>query len=175
MDYFLNSARLGFRCWRREDLTLAMDLWGDPHVTRFIGGPFGEDAVRAQLETEMRAMSEGGVQYWPAFLLHGEEHVGCAGLRHYRPEEKIYELGVHLRHLFWGQGLAEEAARAVIAYGFATLGAAALFAGHHPANDASRRLLKKLGFAYTHDELYTPTGLLHPSYLLHRPRENPHP
>ncbi len=25
-----------------------------------------------------------------------------------------------------------------------------------------------LGFRYTHDELYPPTGLLHPSYLLKR-------
>ncbi|MGB7727871.1 MAG: GNAT family N-acetyltransferase [Candidatus Acidiferrum sp.] len=175
MDYFLSSARLGFRCWRRDDLPLAMELWGDPRVTAFIGGPFGEDAVRARLAMEMGEMSGGGVQYWPVFLLQGEEHVGCAGLRRYRPEQKIYELGIHLRHAFWGHGLAEEAARAVIAYGFAIVGAEALFAGHHPANEASRRLLEKLGFAYTHEELYKPTGLLHPSYLLRRPRGNPHP
>jgi [ribosomal protein S5]-alanine N-acetyltransferase len=175
MAYFLSSARLGFRCWRREDLPLAMGLWGDPRVAAFIGGPFGEGAVRARIAIEMREMSEGGVQYWPVSLLQGGEHVGCAGLRRYRPEEKIYELGVHLRHAFWGQGLAEEAARAVIAYGFATVGAEALFAGHHPANEASRRLLKTLGFSYTHEELYPPTGLLHPSYLLRRPRENLHP
>jgi hypothetical protein len=33
---------------------------------------------------------------------------------------------------------------------------------------ASRALLGKLGFRYTHDELYAPTGLLHPSYRLDR-------
>ncbi len=169
MDYFLSSTRLRFRCWRREDLPLAIGLWGDARVTAFIGGPFGEEAVRARLAMEIREMSEGGVQYWPVFLLQGNEHVGCAGLRRYRAEQKIYELGVHLRHAFWGRGLAAEAAHAVIEYGFATVGAAALFAGHHPANEASLRLLKKLGFAYTHYELYAPTGLQHPSYLLRRP------
>jgi [ribosomal protein S5]-alanine N-acetyltransferase len=54
----------------------------------------------------------------------------------------------------------------VIEHAFKTLAASALFAGHNPNNHASRRLLEKLGFQYTHDELYRPTGLHHPSYLL---------
>jgi [ribosomal protein S5]-alanine N-acetyltransferase len=33
-----------------------------------------------------------------------------------------------------------------------------IFAGHHPENEGSGRLLAKLGFVYTHDELYPPTG-----------------
>jgi ribosomal-protein-alanine N-acetyltransferase len=41
-----------------------------------------------------------------------------------------------------------------------------LFAGHNPKNEASRHILAKLGFRYTHDELYEPTGLQHPCYLL---------
>jgi hypothetical protein len=41
-----------------------------------------------------------------------------------------------------------------------------LFAGHHPENDACRRMLVALGFRYTHDELYAPTGREHPSYIL---------
>jgi hypothetical protein len=48
-----------------------------------------------------------------------------------------------------GKGTAKEAARAVIDHGFDTLGATALFAGHHPHNEASRRLLQKLGFVHT--------------------------
>ena len=41
-----------------------------------------------------------------------------------------------------------------------------MFAGHHPDNQASRRLLTRLGLRYTHDERYPPTGRDHPSYLL---------
>jgi [ribosomal protein S5]-alanine N-acetyltransferase len=169
MDYFLTSPRLGFRCWREDDLPLALDLWGDSRVTSRIGGPFTEDAVRARLAKEIAQMQECGVQYWPIFLLQGEGHVGCAGLRPYRPRQRIYEFGVHLRPAFWRQGLAREAGHAVIGYAFNTLAAEGLFAGHHPENESSRRLLKNLGFACTHDELYPPTGLMHPSYLLRRP------
>jgi RimJ/RimL family protein N-acetyltransferase len=87
-------------------------------------------------------------------------------------EERIYELGFHLRAEPWGRGLAEEAGRALIDFGFETIGAEALFAGHHPENQASRRTLVKLGFRLTHEEFYPPTGLLHPSYLLERPQGN---
>jgi RimJ/RimL family protein N-acetyltransferase len=51
-------------------------------------------------------------------------------------------------------------------YAFERLDAAGLFAGHHPANEPSRRVLIKSGFRYTHDELYPPTGLKHPSYRM---------
>ncbi|MGB7666049.1 MAG: GNAT family N-acetyltransferase [Candidatus Acidiferrales bacterium] len=168
-DYFLRSARLGFRCWCADDLRLALALWGDARVTKLIGGPFSDQQVRERLEKEIARMREYRVQYWPIFLLADGQHVGCAGLRPYKPEENILELGFHLRPDFWRQGFAEEAARAVIAYGFETLGAHALFAGHHPANAASRHLLEKLAFRFTHAEFYPPTGLQHPSYLLTRP------
>jgi ribosomal-protein-alanine N-acetyltransferase len=103
------------------------------------------------------------------FLLADDDFAGCAGLRPYKPEEQIYELGFHLRTTHWRKGLAEEAARAIITFAFDTLGARALFAGHHPDNAASRRILEKLGFRFTHEEFYPPTGLKHRSYLLARP------
>jgi [ribosomal protein S5]-alanine N-acetyltransferase len=166
--YFLTSARLGFRCWSTEDLALALALWGDPEVTRFIGGPLSPVAVERRLRAEIESMSAHGLQYWPIFLLADGAHAGCAGLRPYRLTDRIYELGFHIRPAYWGQGLATEAGAAAVAFGFGALGAAALFAGHHPANATSRRVLEKLGFRFTHEELYPPTGLNHPSYLLTR-------
>jgi RimJ/RimL family protein N-acetyltransferase len=71
----------------------------------------------------------------------------------------------------WGRGLASEAAEGVVAWAFRPpLDAASLFAGHHPHNGASRRVLEKLGFRMVGAEVYEPTGLEHPSYVLLRPR-----
>ena len=168
-DYFLRTSRLGFHTWSESDLALATILWGDPAVTRFIGGPFSDADVKARLSRELDTWTANKVQYWPIFLLATGEFAGCAGLRPYKSDLRICELGVHLRPAFWGRGLAEEAGRAVIQFAFETLHANALFAGHHPANAASQRLLAKLGFQFTHDELYPPTGLMHRSYLLERP------
>jgi len=168
MKYFLKSPRLGFRCWRPTDLPLAMELWGDPEVNALIGGLSTSEMVRARLATEIEQRKEFGMQYWPLFLLEDDQHVGCAGLRPYRIEEQVYEFGVHLRPMFWRRGLAKEAGCAVIDYAFRKLNAKALFAGHHPSNEASRQLLLRLGFIYTHEERYPPTGLMNPSYLLRR-------
>jgi [ribosomal protein S5]-alanine N-acetyltransferase len=166
--YFLKSARLGFSHWTKDDLPLALAIWGDPAVTRFVGGPFSPEQVAQRLDREIASQRNYNLQYWPIFLLTTGDHVGCAGMRVYKLEEKIPSMGYYLRPKFWGQGFATEAGRAVISCAFNTLGASALFAGHHPENASSRKVLAKLGFRFTHKQLYPPTGLDHDSYLLQR-------
>ncbi len=166
--YFLRSDRLGFRTWTDSDLELAVVLWGDPEVTRWIDarGQLSRDQVQDRLALEIARAREYGVQYWPIFLLGNGDLVGCCGLRPHDAAHGIYEFGVHLRPAYWRRGLATEAATAVIDYAFNRLKVKGLFAGHHPDNRASQHLLEKLGFRYTHDEYYAPTGLKHPSYQL---------
>jgi len=164
--YFLTTKRLGFRCWTARDETLAIDLWCNPQVTALIGGPWTHEVALERLALEIEQQNERGMQYWPVFLVADGRHAGCAGVRPYEADKVSYEMGIHLLPEFWGQGIAREAAEAIIPYAFGTLGATAIVAGHHPQNAASGRLLKKLGFVYQGDKLYIPTGLLHPMYLL---------
>lgn len=167
-QYFLCSERIGFRWWTPDDFAIAKDLWGDPSVTRlFAKLPLSDSQIHERLQTEMERATTYKMQYWPMFELSSGVHVGCGGLRPHR--ERIYELGFHLRPKFWGKGLATEAGKTLIAYGFNELGAGAIFAGHHPDNSASRSVLLKLGFEETGNEYYEPTGLFHPSYLLRAP------
>jgi RimJ/RimL family protein N-acetyltransferase len=160
------TGRILFRTWSESDLVLAVALWGDPVVTRWIGGPFPEREISARLASELASQRSHGVQYWPTFLRSTGEHLGCCGLRPYRLDQGIYELGFHLYQTHWGQGYASEAAHAVIRHAFDHLSASGLFAGHHPSNYASRHLLEKLGFRQTGEQYYPPTGAMHPSYLL---------
>jgi ribosomal-protein-alanine N-acetyltransferase len=168
--YFLTTARLGFRPWRVEDVDLGIWLWGDPAVARYLraDGPLPREAVVDRLAREIATEEKHGFQYWPVFRLEDGAHVGCCGLRPYRPDEGVLEFGVHLRPAFWRQGFAHEAGVAARDYAFCKLGARALFAGRHPENAASEAMLRRLGFRYTDDEFYAPTGLRHPSYLLTR-------
>jgi len=166
--YFLRSERLGFRPWSTDDVELAAAVWEDPRVTRFVGGPFARERVIERLEHEIATMNSRGVQYWPTFRLADGAHVGCAGLKPSRSGDDVLELGFYVRPEHWGLGYASESARAVIEHAFDVLGVRALFAGHHPANDGSRRVLERMGFRYSHHELYPPTGLEHPGYLLER-------
>ena len=167
-DYFLRTKRLGFRRWTDEDFDLALALWGDAKVTELIDarGKLTPEQVRERLDQEIAHERFYRIQYWPVFALQDDAHVGCCGLRPRSPAQRVYEIGFHIRSDCWRRGYALEAARAVIAHAFYDLGASALFAGHNPRNEASRRLLEKLGFEYQRDEFYPPTGLNHPSYLL---------
>ena len=166
--YFLKTQRLGFRLWKEEDLYLAIELWGDVRVTRFIDarGQLSAAQVTERLRQEIETERVYGIQYWPIFLLKNGRYIGCCGLRPYDEPKNVPEIGFHICYRHWRQGYAFEAARAVMQYAFNILKVSGLFAGHNPKNGVSRYLLSKLGFRYTHDEFYSPTGLNHPSYML---------
>lgn len=167
--YFLKTDRIGFSKWCDEDLPLAKLLWGDPAVTRYIcaNGSFSQSDIENRLQCEIENDKRLGIQYWPIFERTSGELIGCCGLR---PRgEKQYELGFHLRPQFWGQGIAVEAANAVVVYAFDVLQAESLFAGHNPYNVNSAKVLKKLGFTFVGEEFYAPTGMNHPSYVLKKP------
>ena len=80
-SYFLRTPRLGFSTWSADDLPLAVGLWGDPQVTRLIGGPFQRRWIEERLALEIATQAGLGFQYWPVFRLADERHVGCCGLR----------------------------------------------------------------------------------------------
>ena len=168
-SYILNSPRLAFRTWTPEDIPLAVSLWGNPEVTQTIGGPFSESQILERLAREIASQLAHKLQYWPVFLRGSGEFVGCCGLHPYNLEKQTFELGYHLCPEFWGKGFAMEAAQAAISYAFRTLGLSGIYAGHHPDNINSKRILENLGFHYIREELYPPTGLINPLYFLPRP------
>jgi len=149
-----------------SDLSLAQTLWGDPEVTALIGGPFTSQQVEERLAREVAGMRDYGVQYWPIFLLENDQFAGCAGLRPYKIEERVYDWEFICGASFGAAASPRRLAGRLLQSRVKRLGAKALFAGHHPANAASRRVLAKLGFQFTREELYPATGLRHPSYWL---------
>ena len=166
--YFLETRRLGFRIWTTDDLDLAIGLWGDYEVTKLFDGrgPLSRDQIQKRLLAEIASQVEHEIQYWPIFHHTTGDHIGCAGLRPYDSTRNVLEIGFHIRSKYWRHGYALEAGTKLLHYAFNTKQVSGLFAGHHPKNRASRNLLVKLGFQYTHAEYYEPTGLQHPSYLL---------
>jgi len=118
-EHFLESRRLGLRHWRASDLPLALGLWTNPEVARFISStPPTEPDVRARLARELATQTTHGMQYWPVFLLANGDFVGCCGLRPRAQEPDVPEFGVHLLPGHWGHGYATEAASLVIACAF---------------------------------------------------------
>lgn len=61
-------------------------------------------------------------------------------------EPNVYETGYWVAPKYAGQGMATEAANAAIRYAFGHLGAKAISIGYFDGNEASRRIVEKLGF-----------------------------
>lgn len=73
--------------------------------------------------------------------------IGWAGLT-YLPETDEIEVAYLLGKPFWGRGLATEAARASLRYGFEHLEIETIVGIVHPDNLASRRVLEKVGLSF---------------------------
>ncbi len=170
IKYFIESERIGFSVWDTKKEHYAKLLWGNKDVTKYISatGKMTEKEILERLERESDTYTKYKIQYFPIYLKEDNKFIGCCGLRPYNIGGSIVELGIHLLPEYWGNGYAKEACEKMIKFAFETLSFEVIFAGHNPKNFASRRLLKKIGFIYSHDEYYAPTGLQHPSYLLNR-------
>jgi RimJ/RimL family protein N-acetyltransferase len=167
------TERLVARSWRTEDLPLAMELWGDPAVTALIDsrGKLTEAQVHEKLSAEIERERSSGAQYWALFDHRNGDFVGCSGLRPwvYTPSEADFEVGFHLVKRRWGNGFGTEAALGALEYAWVKLQLPKVYAGHHPDNRASEKILKKLGFEFIENVFYEPTGLMHPSYVCMAP------
>lgn len=70
-------------------------------------------------------------------------------------EQRVHNLGYIFHPAYQGHGYALEGCRAVMAHLFEQLGAAAILTGTHPENEASIRLLLKLGLKQVSPSEYT--------------------
>jgi len=139
-----------------------MELWGDSAVTALIDcrGQLTEAQVHEKLYAEIERERSCGVQYWALFDHRNGDFVGCGGLRPW-----VYTPG--------GADFATEAAQGALEYAWEKLQLSKVYAGHHPDNRASERILKKLGFEFIENVFYKPTGLMHPAYVCIAPTPGP--
>jgi RimJ/RimL family protein N-acetyltransferase len=165
------------RSWQIEDLPLAMELWGDPAVTALIDArcKLTEAEVQEKLYAEIEREKSCGVQYWAMFGHCNGDFLGAGGLRPwvYTPGAADFEVGFHLVKRHWGKGFGTEAALGALGYAWEKMELSKVYAGHHPDNRVSAKILKMLGFEFIGDVFYKPAGLMHPSYVCRRPTPEP--
>jgi RimJ/RimL family protein N-acetyltransferase len=141
----LATTSLELRPSSRGDIDALHDLWTRPEVRRFL---FDDRTLSREEAAEFVARSEWtfqneGYGIW-IFLEKGDGRPGgFAGLL--RAAEAEASLLYGTRPDLWGRGYASEAASAVLAYAFGTLGIRKVRADVDEPNLASVRVLEKLG------------------------------
>ena len=125
----------------------------DPQVMRYLTGkPETLDESRAIIERVKARWADTGYSWWALVARDTGELVGAACLQNLRREatplpdrDCPLEIGWRLRREHQGRGYASEAARAIAAHGFETMGAGELLAVCHPDNRASWTVMERLG------------------------------
>lgn len=79
---------------------------------------------------------------------NSDELVGCISLMGIKRPANKAELGYWVAKKFWNNGIATEAAKAIIEYGFNTLNLNSIFARFLDNNPASGEVMKKIGMKY---------------------------
>ena len=141
----LETERLVLRRLRPDDFDALFEVvWSDPEVTWDHQARTPEEA-REALQHRLHHQREHGFGMMP--VLADGEILGWAGLQHLEDGPEI-ELGYYLGRLAWGQGYGSELARALVAWGFESLGLDEIVAVVRPENDASKRVLSNAGLAF---------------------------
>lgn len=137
-----------------DDADAFYRLNSHPDVMRYTGEPPLASAAAAREAIEQyRDWEDPGYGRW-ACVLRGEgTMVGFCGLKRL-PERGETDIGYRFHPDYWGRGLATEAARASLRYGFEVLGLETIVALVLPGNAASIRVLEKLAMVRADDVIY---------------------
>ncbi|HMW39241.1 MAG: GNAT family N-acetyltransferase [Saprospiraceae bacterium] len=153
MNFLIETERLILRNITHEDLEGFYELDSDPEVHRYLGNePVTDRMVLAKvIDYVIGQYEEFGIGRWAVTEKITGEFAGWCGLKYiaeaaHHPNP-YYDLGYRLIRRHWGKGYATEAARASLNYGFRQLDLNEIYAAAHPENEASNRILLKLGFS----------------------------
>ena len=142
------TLRLRLRAPAEADAPRIAQLANDRDIARMTTGipfPYTLDHGHAFLSMVRAADPEVDLPLVIEHKTHGP--VGVVGL--HKREQPWPEVGYWLGRPCWGQGIATEAAAAMVHWGHAVRGLRAISSGHFADNPTSGRVLEKLDFLYT--------------------------
>ena len=138
------------RAWCDADREPFARLAADPRVMEFFVAPLTRAESDAMVDRAQANLARDGFTLFAAALRTGE-FIGFVGLSKPSFEARFtpcVEIGWRLAAEHWNQGLATEAARAVLRFGFEEAGLEEIVSFTAPANLRSRRVMEKLGMTY---------------------------
>jgi RimJ/RimL family protein N-acetyltransferase len=150
MGKILETERLLLRQLEVTDAPFILELVNEPAWLRFIGDKRIKTIAAAQdyiLKGPVAMYARTGFGLWLVELKAKRTPIGICGLIK-RDSLPDIDLGFAFLAGYWRNGYAFESATATILYGQKSLGLKKIVAVMSPDNQASERLLEKLGFRF---------------------------
>ncbi len=149
--FLIETPRLRLRPYRPADTGALHRLWTNPAVRRYLLDDELVSLAWAEEEVARSAESFADHGYGSfVFVPRGEDEekiIGFGGFRHFfEPPELQLLYGLHPD--YWGRGLATEAARALVRFGFETCGFDRIVAAADVPNTASFGVMERCGLAF---------------------------
>jgi ribosomal-protein-alanine N-acetyltransferase len=162
----LETERLLLRRQRTSDIGFLTDLWADPQVTRYMGGPRDRDWLRSVFEETAQNPYAEQFDLWPVVEKETGQLVGHCGLL---DKEVDGRTEIELTYIFspsaWGKGYATEIGQAIKQAAFEKMGVERLIALIEPENGPSERVAVRLGMRLE-KEIARPGGALRRVYAI---------
>jgi ribosomal-protein-alanine N-acetyltransferase len=142
----IDTARLRLRPYRDEDVDALHRLWMEPDVRRYLWDDEVIDraTAAAAVHSSIACTQAHGFGQWAMRLLTADEVIGFCGFR-WLDDGADVELLYGLVSQLWGCGLATEAVRAVLRFGFDAIGFARVLAITDVDNRASIAMMQRVG------------------------------
>ncbi len=154
------TPRLILRRFNQGDLEDLFSYASVEGVGEKAGWPHHKSLDESQLILD-RFIKEGEV----CAIVHRADNkvIGTIGL-HHRPDESSHQegdlvLGYLLAKAYWGNGYMTEAAKCLLEEAFTRWNVPRIRVSHFKENNASQRVIEKLGFIYEKDGTYNATLL----------------
>lgn len=107
-----------------------------------------EDQTYRYLDGLQICYKRGEFFDWGVELKSERKLIGTCGFTELLPEHERAEIGYVLNPRYWGQGIATEAAMAVLSFGFNVLGIERAEAHYMEGNERSLAVMKKCGMSF---------------------------
>ena len=146
----LETERLLLRQFSLEDAEFVLTLLNEPSFLRYIGDKKVrnlDDAQQYILNGPIASYKQNGFGLYLVELKESGAPIGMCGLIK-REELPDVDIGFAFLPDYWSRGLAFEAATAVMKYAEQTLKLKRIVAITSPDNDASIKLLQRIGFRF---------------------------
>lgn len=148
MSVILETERLILRESVVSDAPDLFEMNSDPEVLKYTG----DAAFRSVEETEelirnYKDYKKYGYGRWTTVVKATNEVIGFCGLK-YLEDINETDLGYRWKKQHWGKGYATEAGRACLQYGFENLELEQIVAQVLEENNASIKVLEKIGMSY---------------------------
>lgn len=171
MSTIIETPRIILRRFKIEDYQAVYEFNSNEEVQKYTGDELVASPERAKELIKSISLKDYelyGYGRWAVIYKEDDNRViGFAGLK-YLPEIQETDIGYRILPEYWGRGITSEVSKEIIKYGFEVLKLNRIIGIAMPENEASWKILEKIGLTFYKMDEYPNEGGSYKWYKLEK-------